>query len=276
MIDLENVLIIAQKELRDARRNRWFVLYTAAFVGLSFSVAWMTLSGVGNSGLAGYGRTSASLINLILLIMPLMGLTLGALSLAGERENGTILYLMAQPLTQTEILLGKYLGLTLALIASIGLGFGITAIPIAFKGSANISTYITLLILAWLLASASLSIGYFISATTHRSTTAIGLSLFSWLTLVFFGDLGLMGSALTLKLDVNQLFTLALFNPLQLFKIAAILNLRSNLEVLGPVGVYAYRTYGIQLWPILIALLLLWILIPFIAANKILNKRGIL
>src|SRR5690554_3896657 len=130
MIDIENVIILAQKELRDARRNRWFLLYALAFAGLSLALAWMALSGAGNYGLAGFGRTSASLINLILLIVPLMGLTLGAMGLAGEREQGTLLYMLAQPINQAELLLGKFLGLALALIAALGLGFGLTALLI--------------------------------------------------------------------------------------------------------------------------------------------------
>ncbi len=276
MIDFENIFAITQKELRDARRNRWFLLYALAFAGLSLALAWMTLSGVGSGGLAGYGRTSASLINLILLIVPLMGLTLGALSLAGEREKGTLLYLMAQPITQMELLLGKFIGLALALMAAITMGFGLTAVLIAFSGGADSSTYLTLLVLACLLAVASLSVGYLISATVQRGATAVGLALFVWLILVFFGDLGLMGSALVMRLDVGQLFWLALLNPLQLFKIAAILDLRSNLEVLGPAGVYAYRTFGTRLLPLLVGLLLAWGVLPFVTAIQIFKRKGVL
>lgn len=276
MIDFENIFAITQKELRDARRNRWFLLYALAFAGLSLALAWMTLSGVGSRGLAGYGRTSASLINLILLIVPLMGLTLGALSLAGEREKGTLLYLMAQPITQMELLLGKFIGLALALMAAITMGFGLTAVLIAFSGGADSSTYLTLLALACLLAVASLSVGYLISATVQRGATAVGLALFVWLILVFFGDLGLMGSALVMRLDVDQLFWLALLNPLQLFKIAAILGLRSNLEVLGPAGVYAFRTFGIRLLPLLVGLLLAWSVLPFVTTIQIFKRKGVL
>ena len=124
MIDMSNVLTLTQKELNDARRNRWFLLYTIAFAGLTLALSWLALSGIGAGGLAGFGRTGASLINLVLLIVPLMGLTLGALSLAGEREQGTLLYLMTQPVTQTELLLGKFIGLALAMLITIILGFG--------------------------------------------------------------------------------------------------------------------------------------------------------
>ncbi len=276
-MDFGNIFILAQKELRDARKNRWFLLYAIAFTGLSLALAWVSLSGAGNYGLAGFGRTSASLINLILLIVPLMGLTLGALSLAGEREQGSLLYLLAQPINQLELLLGKFIGLALALIAALALGFGLTALLIALNGGgAQINIYLTLLLLACLLAVASLSIGFLISATVKRGATAVGVALFLWLLLVFFGDLGLMGTALVLELSVDQLFALALMNPLQLFKIAAILDLRNNLEILGPVGIYAFRTYGAQLLPLLIGLLFIWIIIPFTLATLLFKKRGIL
>lgn len=277
MVDLENIFILAQKELRDARQNRWFLLYALAFTGLSMALAWLALSGAGSYGLAGYGRTSASLINLILLIVPLMGLTLGALSLAGEREQGTLLYLLAQPINQLELLLGKFLGLTLAFVATLGLGFGLTGLLIAANGgSSEVTTYLDLLLLASLLAVASLSVGFFISAIVQRGATAVGVALFLWLLFVFFGDLGIMGTALTLHLDMHQIFTLALLNPLQLFKIAAIFNIRNNLEVLGPVGVYATRTYGSQLVPVLVGLLLVWTVVPFMATTYLFKRRGIL
>lgn len=277
MIDFENVLILAQKELRDARRNRWFLLYALAFAGLSLALAWLALTGAGNYGLAGFGRTSASLINLILLIVPLMGLTLGALGLAGEREQGTLLYLMAQPINQAELLLGKFIGLALALVSALTLGFGLTALLIAANGGdAQIGVYVSLLGLSCLLAIASLSAGLLISSLAPRGSTAVGLALFLWLLLVFFGDLGVMGTAMVLRLEVGQLFTLALINPLQLFKIAAVYSLRQNLEVLGPAGIYALRTYGSQLLPLLVGLLLTWALVPLAATAYVFKRRSIL
>ena len=63
-MDFENVLILIQKELRDALRNRWFLLYAVAFAGLSLALAWFSVSGAGSYGVAGFGRTTAGLINL--------------------------------------------------------------------------------------------------------------------------------------------------------------------------------------------------------------------
>jgi Cu-processing system permease protein len=81
---------------------------------------------------------------------------------------------------------------------------------------------------------------------------------------------------LTLKLNVDQLFGLALVNPLQLFKIAAILDIRNNLEILGPAGIYAFRTYGDRLLPMLLGLLVLWIVVPLLLTTRLFRKRGVL
>jgi Cu-processing system permease protein len=277
MIDFTNVLALTQKELADARRNRWLLMYAFAFAALSLALAWFALSGAGNYGLAGFGRTSASLINLVLLIVPLMGLTLGALSLASERENGTLAYLLAQPVNKLEVLLGKFLGLSFALIAALGLGFGLTALLIAIRGgTAELSIYLNLLAFSSLLAIASLSLGLLLSVAVRRAATAVGLAVLLWLTLVFFGDLGIMGTAMVMRLDVDQLFALSLINPLQIFKIAAIMGIRNNLEVLGPAGIYALRAYGPRLVPFLLFLLLLWAFIPLFVTTRLFRKTGIL
>jgi Cu-processing system permease protein len=277
MVDFANVLTLTQKELRDARRNRWFILFSIAFAGLALALAWLALSGVGTYGLAGFGRTGASLINLVLLVIPLMGLTLGAMSLAGERERGTLLYLLTQPISQGELLLGKFVGLGLAILVTLVLGFGLSGLLIAWQGgTTQAGDYLTMVSLAFVLALASLSLGFLISAAVGKSATAVGTALFVWLILVFFGDLGLMGTAIVLRLDINQLFTLALVNPLQLFKMAAILAIRSNLEVLGPAGIYAVRTYGSQLQLLLFGLLIAWTAIPLIITYQIFKKKGVL
>ena len=163
------------------------------------------------------------------------------------------------------------------MLAALGLGFGLTGLLIAANaGGTDVRAYLTLVGLTFLLAMASLSLGFLISAAVQRSATAVGIALFLWLILVFFGDLGVMGTAVVLRLSVNELFTLALSNPLQIFKIAAIWNIQNNLELLGPAGVYAMRTYGSNLLWLLIALLLVWTIVPLIFTQQIFKRRGIL
>jgi Cu-processing system permease protein len=261
---MHTIWTLAQKELRDALRNRWFLLYTLAFIGLSLAFSYLALAGAGMVGFAGFGRTAASLINLVLLIVPLMALTVGAQSLAGEQERSTLAYLLAQPLNRFEIFAGKYLGLMLGLLGSLTLGFGISGLVMALNGTgaSDPLIYVRLVLFAFVLSLTMLSVGFLVSALTSRANVAIGIGLFLWLVFVFFGDLGMMGTTLMLRLPIENLFWLSLSNPLQVFKMAAILDIRATLDMLGPAGIYASQRYAQELPWIFLAVLALWIVAP--------------
>jgi len=267
-MQLSIIWVLAQKELRDALRNRWFLLYTLAFIALSLAFSYLALAGAGMVGFAGFGRTAASLINLVLLIIPLMALTIGAQSLAGEQEKSTLAYLLAQPINRIEIFLGKYLGLTLSLLASLTLGFGISGLVMTLNGSgaADPGAYVKLVALAFLLSLTMLSVGFLISALTNKVGVAVGIGLFLWLAFIFFGDLGMMGTVIALRVPIDNLFWFSLSNPLQVFKMAAILDLRATLDILGPAGIYAVQAYGDSLFGIFLGVLVLWIVLPAAAA----------
>ncbi len=275
--------VLTLKELRDAWNNRWFLLYTGAFCVLALGMSWLSLAGAAGSGFAGLGRTAASLVHLVVLIVPLMGLTLGAASLAGERERGSLILLLAQPVSRVEVVLGKFLGLAAAVLSSLLLGFGLALLVMAGGGGLRtagaagqdpLAGFLAFLGLAALVALVSVSLGLCISTLTSRSAVAGGVSLFAWLLLVLLGDLGLMGTSLVMRLDARHLLWSALVNPLQEFKVAAILALRGGLEVLGPAGLYATRTYGEGLMPLLVSLLVLWILVPLGISIWSLERRG--
>ncbi|MEZ4637032.1 MAG: ABC transporter permease [Caldilineaceae bacterium] len=147
--------------------------------------------------------------------------------MAGEREQGTLAYLLAQPVSRAEVLLGKLFGLGASLMAALLLGFGLAAAIIAWQGGGvEAGRYGFLVLFSLLLALASLSLGLALSAWSRSAALAAGLALFAWLVLVFLGDLGLMGTAVVMRIDIDALFTLALLNPLQVFKIAAVYGLR--------------------------------------------------
>ncbi len=273
---VQPIWTLAQKELWDALRNRWFVLYTLAFTLLSLAFSYLAMAGAGLVGFAGFGRTAASLINLVLLMVPLMALTVGAQSLAGEQERSTLAYLLAQPLSRLEIFLGKYLGLTLSLLTSLALGFGVAGALLALGGVAasDPRSYIHLVLLAFLLSLAMLGVGLLTSALSRRSSVAVGVGLFLWLLFVFLGDLGMMGTALILRMPAEGLFWLSLTNPLQVFKLAAILNIQATLDILGPAGIFAMQRYGQALFWMLLGVLAGWTVVPALAAYFCFARKG--
>jgi Cu-processing system permease protein len=275
-MELQPILLwtIAQRELREALRNKWLWFYTLGFAGLALALSQAGLASAGYAGLGGFGRTAASLINALLLFVPLMGLSVGAGTLAGDRERGTLLYLLAQPVSRAEVFWGKALGAALALTVALALGFAVSGLGLATAGDADLATYAALVGYSVLLALAALGLGLTLSALTRRAATASGGALLLWLGLVFFGDLGVLASALALQPSPGTLLALLLANPLQAFKLGAIYSLRSTLDTLGAVGQYALYAFGDGLPLLLLGLLLAWIVAGFGSAFVLFSRRS--
>lgn len=273
-MELSLVWIIAERELREALRNRWLWFYTVGFAGLAFALPQAGLAVAGYAGLGGFGRTAASLINALLLFVPLIGLTTGASTLANERERGTLLYLLAQPISRAELFWGKALGGVLVVIASLGVGFGVAAVGLGSAGTTDLSIFLTLGGYTLLLALVTLGLGFVVSTLTRKASTASSIALFLWLGLVFFGDLGLIGATFTFRPTPAVLLGFLLINPLQIFKLAAIYNLNTDLELLGPVGQYATYHFADQLPFLLLGLLIGWAAVSFGVALWLFNQRG--
>lgn len=270
------VAVLARREAREALRNRWFLLYALAFAVVALGLAAVALAGTGSYGFAGFGRTAASLVNLVLFIVPLMGLTVGAAALAGERERGTLEVLLSHPVNRSEVLLGKYLGAAAALCGALALGFGLSGLVLGLQGGmADVGAYAALFAQSVLLAWAMLSVGFLVSAWARKTAVAMAVALFLWLLFVFLSDLALMGSALAFRLRADQLFGLALLNPLQVFKIGAIRQLHASLDLLGPVGLYATRTLGAALPWALAGALAAWLVLPLALALLVFRFRGL-
>lgn len=273
-MNLNAVLLFSVKEIRDARRNRWFLVVSVLFALLSVSLSLLGLAGLGSLGISGFGRTAASLLNLVLLIVPLMGLLLGAMSIAGEREQGTWITLLAQPVTAGEVFMGKYVGSAIALLSTILLGFGASALVIArFAGAQEIGDYLHLIAFTLLLGLSFLSLGFLASIFMRRQATAVGTALFLWFAFIFLSDLGLMGTAIVLRLSPHELFWLVSINPAQVFKLSVIGALQKSLESFGAAGLYASDILGPWLAYVLGGILWVWILVPLGVALAFLGRR---
>jgi len=269
------ITVVAAKELRDALRNRWFLLYAVLFAVLTTALSWISMAGSGMDGMAGFGRTAAGLVNVVLLIVPLMALTVGAGTIAGERDRGTLEYLLAHPITRGELLFGKLLGSAVALLATLSLGFGISMIVVAWRGHAHqVGSFLTLVISTDLLALAMLSVGVLISVICRRSAVAVGVAILVWFALVFLTDLGLIGSTIAFRLQVRELFAAALANPMQVFKMSVLQSIHATLDVLGPAGAYAVQAHGNHLTWLFAGAGAAWIIVPIGIAYILFARRG--
>lgn len=271
-MELRSVWVVALRELREALHNRWLLIYTIGFTILAFVLARASLISAGYAGLGGFGRTAASLVNALLLFVPLLGLSVGAGALAGDRERGTLIYLLAMPVSRSEVFFGKILGAGLAVAAALGVGFGLAALVLSASAGGDVAAYLGLAGFTALLALACLALGFLISAGTRKSSTATGAALLTWLVLAFIGDLGVVSATLALRPTPARLLAMLVVNPLQTFKLGAIYSLNSTLDALGAVGQYAVYRFADGLPLLLAGLLLAWILIAFGLAYLLFNR----
>jgi Cu-processing system permease protein len=238
--------LVAARELREALRSRWFVLAAACFLVLSLSLTMLGLAGAQRSGLAGFDRTTASLLNLALLFVPLMTLSLGGLGIAGELEDGSLAMLLAQPVTRAEAYAGKYLGLLAAVSAAILVGFGITGVLVGVAvGGGNVRAFIELVGLTLLLSAATLSLGTVLSVLLRSRAKVIGAAFSAWLLLVYVSDLGTIGLTIARNLQPAQVFVLALLNPVQQARVLGTLTLSDRVDILGAVGAFGLDHFGV-------------------------------
>lgn len=271
---LRTMAVLVRKELRDAVRNRWFVMYAVAFGVMALGVSYMARVGTGYSGFAGFGPTAASMINLVLLLVPLMALTLGASSIPHERDRGMLAYVLAQPVSRAELLLAKYAGLAIALLGALLLGFGVAGLVIASDARPDETALFARLVgFSALLALAMLSVGLMISTLVRGAGAAMGTALLAWLVFLLLGDLGLMGSAVIFRMQSPQLLLTAVANPAECFRLAVIGGFDATLDVLGPAGLYASNTFGSKLPILLVAVLSAWIVLPLAVATLWFSRR---
>jgi Cu-processing system permease protein len=271
--ELRLVRVVVAKVLRDSLRDRWFWLYTAGFAVLAGSLTLMAVPDAETVATSGFGRTAATLVALVQLVVTLMAVTLGARVLVAERESGSLAFILSQPINRTEVLLGTFVGLGTALLAAVTAGFGVAGLLSTTRGApADALTLLKLTGLAWLLSLAATAIGLIVGVTHRRVAAATSTALIVWFVLVFLGDLGLMGTAVASRLPVESLFLTTVLNPVEAFRLASIVTLDGSLDALGPAGTYAVDTYGTGVGLIATGVLVAWIVLPLAAAWAIFRR----
>lgn len=265
---MKSVLIIAKREFLDAVRNRWFFFFALVFMILDSTVAYSGITGVRENT---FFKPALSLLNLVLILVPLMALIMGANSFTGARESWELL--LIQPISRKEAILGKYLGLGAAITATILLGFICAGIILILNfGLDEISHFLFLVILSVLLSLTFLSIASLSSIILGEKAKSIGISFMLWLWFVIIYDFILVG----LTLSLGEVIVALLFlNPADLVRTTFITSLGSA-ALVGPAGAVLNKTFGSLTGMILsLTTLLAWLVIPLYVAIYIFERKDI-
>lgn len=276
-MDLHAIVTIARQELVVNIRNKWILTFAVAFAVLVLAISYFGLVTAGTVGFQGFTRTSASLLSLVLYVVPLIALTMGTLSFTSERSVSELLF--AQPVTRTEILLGKLAGLFASMVTATLIGFGAGGLVIAARaGSEGAGRYPVFVALSLLLALAFLSLSALVAFLFQRKARAFGVTLVLWFFFVVFYDLLVIGGSLLLKERTANIFIFAsLFgNPVDMVRVASLIVLDGK-EIFGAAGGALVRFLGGETVSLLLLLsgLLPWIITPFLASRQLLKRQDI-
>src|SRR3989338_6417931 len=178
--------VIALFEFRENIRNRWLFIY-----GLSFLVFGAFITYLGTADPL---RASASLLNLVLLLVPLFSLVFGSLSFSEALSFHEVL--VALPITRRDIFLGKWLGLGTGLSVSFLTGMGLGSLLQMNIAQTGFGCYALLLLLGVLLTFVFLSVAFWMVNIAKRRELIFGWMLVLWFFAFVLYDVLVMGIVL--------------------------------------------------------------------------------
>ena len=238
----------------DTLRSWWALLY-----GLFFLVITATLLYFSGD----FNKAIVSLLNIVLLLVPLISTVFGTMYSYNSREFTELL--LAQPLKRNHIFLGQYLGLTLTLVLSLGVGLG--GAFLLFAGNISESINLWMLILCGSMLTAIFTgLAFLISILFEDRIKGFGIAILVWLLAAVIYD-GLFLAFLVVFNDYpleKATIGLTLFNPIDLSRIMILLRLETA-ALLGYTGAVFNKFFGTFQGTLFSFLaLLLWILIPLL------------
>lgn len=276
MTTVQDTLVLARFQLQGATRSRWVTVGAVVFAAAAVAVTLAGLRSLSELGLAGAGAATDGLLHLTLLLPPLIGLLLGAGSLARDRERGLLAVLATQPVRRSQLPLAAFLGSVWAVWAVVAFGFGAaTVLLAAVARGRDLGALLAVGAISLAATACAVALGVAVSAVSrsHHQATAAAASL--WLLLALGLDLLLAGAAPGLRLGPVGLLAAVLLNPLEAARVLALLVIDDG-AALGPFGTYLDHLFGrAGTAGILAGALVAWIVLPLAVARRVTGRRDI-
>ncbi|XVH32266.1 ABC transporter permease [Haloferacaceae archaeon DSL9] len=169
--------VVARKDFLDAGRSKGLWLLTALYVIFTVGVAYvLTLFGDGSEieALQFFGTFLAPAATLI----PLTALVIAYKSIVGEVESGSAKFLLSLPHTRRDVVLGKFVGRSTLLCASVlvGLLSGAAALFV-LAASFPVADYVAFVVITLFFAVVYTSVAVGVSALATSERVALVLAV---------------------------------------------------------------------------------------------------
>lgn len=268
---------IARLELTAAARLNWIRLLTAAFALLAAAAAYAAGAADELSGADGFARTTMALVPVVLILVPMAALILGVSGQAAEA--GEQPFLFGQPVTRAAVVIGRWLGESVALGGAIAAGLGVGGIVVAFgNGLSGAGGFVMFVVASVALAIIFLSIAAALAAATDNRLVALGAGTFAWFFFVLLYD----GAVLSLAawasgaLGGRVLFVSVFGNPADLIRVVT-LSFAGTPNVLGAAGDAWLRFLGGTPTAAAAAIgaIVLWTIAPLALGVRLIGRRDL-
>lgn len=258
------VVTVLRSEWRNALRNRGALVFSGGLLLVTESV--LRLAGSAD-------RALVSLLNIVLMIVPLVAVCFGVISWHASREFNELL--LAQPVSRRSLFVALYLAMVLPLVIGFSLG---VVLPLLLHRA--LTPALLPLLFATLGGGCALAfvfggIALLIGVRVEDRLRGVALALGAWLLLTVVYDGGVLLVATTFAdfpLE-RPMLALTLFNPVDLARSLMIMQ-SDNAALMGYTGAVMHRFLGSTAGSALAATgLLAWIVLPALAARRAFERR---
>jgi ABC-2 type transport system permease protein len=243
---MKQLWLTAKLDIVESLRARWFMIYSLVFGGIVVLLFAFGLTESRVLGFIGLSRLLVTYIQLTMAILPIFVLITTVRSVAGDREAGVFEYLLSLPVGLAAWFWGKIVGRYVTVFLPVFIAMLGAALWGAFQGIEvpwDMFLYYTALLAA--MGWCFLGLAMLISTLARTTDVAQGAAFMLWLTLLLFLDLILLGVMIQGRTSPEVAVTIALANPLQVFRVAALALFDPQLIVLGPSAYVILDMFGV-------------------------------
>lgn len=245
----------------DILRTRFILLYTLLLLISSFALFQLD---------SDTSKVVMSLFNIVLMVVPLVSIVFTTIHFYNSYEF--IELMLAQPINRRVVFIGEYLSVSSSLCIAFAFGVGM---PMAIYGI-NASG-LSLLLCGIILTMVFVSLAFLAAVLTRDKAKAIGIALLFWFyfSLIYDGFLLWFVYAFADYPLEKVVLTLIALNPVDLARVIMLLQLDIS-ALMGYTGAFYKEFFGSSLGIIFsIAILMLWIVVPFFIAQRIFGKKDL-
>lgn len=257
-------LRIVRSQLRDVARSKWVV-----GSGLFFLLVTEALLVTGGTST----KALLSLINVVLLLVPLVAVVFGTMYLYHARDF--VLLLLAQPVRRRDLFFGLYSGLAIPLALSFAVG---VSLPFLWHGaieSGSLAGLLTLIGGGTFLTLIFLAIAFLVAIRHIDRVKGIGVALLAWLVMavVYDGIVLLIVAAFSNFPLERPLIAVMMANPVDLARVLLLMVFDAG-AMMGYTGAVFGRFFGSTLGVVISSVaLMLWTAAPLWLAWRAFRVR---